>query len=276
VQQQTLFEKAAALICQADALIIAAGAGMGVDSGLPDFRGNEGFWQAYPALAAAKINFTNIASPAAFHEDIKRAWGFYGHRLNLYRNTNPHAGFTLLKQWGEQKEHGYQVFTSNVDGQFQRAGFHTHAIHECHGSIHHLQCLEPCGNAIWPASDFVPQIDETNCQLINEPPTCPACGGYARPNILMFGDWGWIDERSGAQDQRQAEWLAQVQRPVVIELGAGVDIATVRYFSQTIVNHHKGHLIRINPRESRVESPRAMGIASGAMAALQAINQHLQ
>ena len=42
---------AAELIEQADAIVIAAGAGMGVDSGLPDFRGNEGFWKAYPALA---------------------------------------------------------------------------------------------------------------------------------------------------------------------------------------------------------------------------------
>ena len=42
-------ELAAALIDQADALIVAAGAGMGIDSGLPDFRGKEGFWRAYPA-----------------------------------------------------------------------------------------------------------------------------------------------------------------------------------------------------------------------------------
>lgn len=47
-------EHAASLIEQADALIVAAGAGMGVDSGLPDFRGAEGFWQAYPALREAQ------------------------------------------------------------------------------------------------------------------------------------------------------------------------------------------------------------------------------
>ena len=46
-----LFESAAKLIASADGLLITAGAGMGVDSGLPDFRGNEGFWKAYPALA---------------------------------------------------------------------------------------------------------------------------------------------------------------------------------------------------------------------------------
>jgi NAD-dependent SIR2 family protein deacetylase len=267
--------RAAQFIADADAIIIAAGAGMGVDSGLPDFRGNAGFWKAYPALAAAQINFTSIASPAAFHENVNRAWAFYGHRLALYRNTLPHTGFHLLRDWGEQKAFGYQVFTSNVDGQFERAGFARDSIYECHGSIHHLQCLDNCCNAIWPASDFAPQVDEAQCRLLNEPPTCPFCGGYARPNILMFGDWGWIDERSNAQEMRQSTWLAQVRQPVVIELGAGVDIATVRYFSQTIVDHYNGHLIRINPREAQVDSSRAIGIASGALKALQAIHQQL-
>jgi len=55
------FEKAADLVKSADALIIAAGAGMGVDSGLPDFRGAGGFWRAYPALAEAQISFSAIA-----------------------------------------------------------------------------------------------------------------------------------------------------------------------------------------------------------------------
>lgn len=74
-------EHAAELIEQADALVIAAGAGMGVDSGMPDFRGQQGFWAAYPALAAAGIDFTSIANPKGFVQDASRAWGFYGHRL---------------------------------------------------------------------------------------------------------------------------------------------------------------------------------------------------
>ena len=58
--------KAAKLINESDAILITAGAGMGVDSGLPDFRGNDGFWNAYPALAQANINFYDIASPNNF------------------------------------------------------------------------------------------------------------------------------------------------------------------------------------------------------------------
>ena len=62
-------EHAADLISQADGLVIAAGAGMGVDSGLPDFRGQEGFWKAYPALAAVQMDFTSIANPQGFSDD---------------------------------------------------------------------------------------------------------------------------------------------------------------------------------------------------------------
>ena len=132
---------AAAAIASADALIVAAGAGMGVDSGLPDFRGNEGFWKAYPALGRERIDFAAIASPDAFARDPSRAWGFYGHRLALYRRTVPHAGFATLRRWRERAPHGAFVFTSNVDGQFQKAGTPPDRVVECHGSIHHLQCL---------------------------------------------------------------------------------------------------------------------------------------
>lgn len=59
------YEHAAELIVQADALIIAAGSGMGVDSGLPDFRGKEGFWKAYPTLGRDQVDIIRIACPEA-------------------------------------------------------------------------------------------------------------------------------------------------------------------------------------------------------------------
>jgi len=86
------FARCAELIRQADGLLVTAGAGMGVDAGLPDFRGANGFWRAYPALAQSGIAFDEIASPVTFQTDPALAWGFYGHRLNLYRRTEPHEG----------------------------------------------------------------------------------------------------------------------------------------------------------------------------------------
>ena len=277
---------AAELIAQADALIVAAGAGMGVDSGLPDFRGNEGFWKAYPALGRARLDFSSIASPQAFRADPGLAWGFYGHRLALYRATAPHPGFALLRAWGRRMEHGASVFTSNVDGQFQLAGFDPQRVLECHGSIHHLQCMRPrggngggtgCGTAcadIWSADGFVPEVDANACRLRNAPPTCPHCGGLARPNILMFGDGEWLEDRAAAQEARMQAWLARVRRPVVVELGAGTAIPSVRHFSHSVLQHHGGRLVRINPREPQVPQAaggRDAGIAMGALDGLRAI-----
>jgi NAD-dependent SIR2 family protein deacetylase len=264
-------ERAAELLYQADALIIAAGAGMGVDSGLPDFRGREGFWQAYPALGRAQLDFASIASPEAFHSMPDLAWGFYGHRLALYRSTLPHAGFALLKRWGEHMPFGYRVFTSNVDGQFQKAGFAPDGIYECHGSIHHLQCLAPCGDDIWSADGFMPYVDELQCSLRNVAPRCPHCGRLARPNVLMFGDYDWVEERAQRQVARLEMWLATVHRPLVIELGAGTAIPTVRHFSHRVVHQFAGRLVRINPWESAVPTALDVGLATGALDGLKAI-----
>ncbi len=74
------FLRCAEAIDQADGLLITAGAGIGVDSGLPDFRGKKGFLQAYLTLKQAGNDFSTIASPSAFLEDPRLTWGFLGHR----------------------------------------------------------------------------------------------------------------------------------------------------------------------------------------------------
>src|SRR6266403_3978961 len=82
---ESSLHRAAEAIRGADALLIAAGAGMGVASGLPDFRGNQGFWRAYPPYQKLGLDFVSLANPRWFASDPALAWGFYGHRLNLYR-----------------------------------------------------------------------------------------------------------------------------------------------------------------------------------------------
>ena len=91
---------------------------------------------------------------------------------------------------------GYSVYTSNVDGQFQKADFDQTAIHECRGTLHHLQCLDHCSGAIWDADGLAPVVDEEQCLLLNSPSTCPSCGGLARPNVLMFSDSDCILHRA--------------------------------------------------------------------------------
>lgn len=262
---------AARLIAAADSLVITAGAGMGVDSGLPDFRGTEGFWKAYPALGKANLRFEEIASPRTFRDAPELAWGFYGHRLNLYRHTAPHTGYSYLRSLAGQFEGGAFTFTSNVDGHFAQSGFSQSRIVECHGSIHHLQCLNNCALKIWEASKFVPEVNEERCLLTSPLPRCPDCGEIARPNILMFDDSGWESSRTDLQGMRFREWRATVRRPVVIEAGAGMAIPTVRLFGASL----NAPLIRINPAEPERAYPFDVYIRAGALAGIAAIAEEL-
>ncbi len=239
--------RAADAIRTADALLIGAGAGMGVDSGLPDFRGNEGFWKAYPPLGRRNLSFVDLANPIWFRNDPRQAWGFYGHRLNLYRTTPPHDGFQTLLAWGEAKPEGHFVFTSNVDGHFERAGFAPDRILECHGSIHYWQCSTPCEDDIWTAEPLTVVVDETDFRARLPLPLCRHCGAVARPNVLMFGDGQWLERRTDQQCQRYERWRSEIEgrRLVTIECGAGKGVPTVRHHSE----RQPGTLIRINPRE---------------------------
>ncbi|MCP4275585.1 MAG: NAD-dependent deacetylase [Gammaproteobacteria bacterium] len=251
--------EAVQIIQNADAVLITAGAGMSVDSGLPDFRGKSGLWTAHPVARERGLKFEDLANPRWFDEDPVLAWAFYGQRLQQYQETVPHAGYGHLLDLAKKKPGGYFVFTSNVDGAFTKAGYDPQRICEVHGSIHHLQCTIPCTGRIWSADNLVVKIDLDKYEAVGELPMCPACGELARPNILMFGDLCWLNSRTNDQKARLNEWLnEQTQEKtklVIIELGAGAVVPTVRYQSEDVLNATQGsRLIRVNPDLNDVPS----------------------
>ncbi len=242
---------------------------MGVDSGLPDFRGREGFWRAYPPLKKLDIAFEEMANPAWFENDPALAWGFYGHRLNLYRQTPPHQGFAVLLKWIQAKAQGGIVFTSNVDGHFERAGFGEGQVVECHGSLQHLQCVRNCRGAIWDVPTRLGfSVDESTCRAVGDLPRCPHCGSLARPNVFMFGDFAWEPSRSDAQQTAMDDWLAARAdaRLTVIELGAGTAIPNVRYRSEELQSCG-ARLVRVNPTEAHGRAG-TISLMSGALEAI--------
>ncbi len=247
---------------------------MGVDSGLPDFRGPEGFWRAYPAYAKLGLEFQALAQPRWFAQDPTLAWGFYGHRLNLYRKTRPHDGFALLRRWAAGKRHGMFVVTSNGAGHFQRAGTEDARVLEIHGALDWLQCTR-CGAEPWLAPDEEVDVDEATGRAGGVLPSCPGCGALARPNVLMFNDWDWDGSRSEAQKGRFSDWLAGVEedaRVLIVECGAGTAIPSVRLTCERLARVRAGTLVRVNPREPAAPAG-ALSLPMGALAALRAIDE---
>ncbi len=279
VVSQTVQAALDAAIGQADALLITAGAGMGIDSGLPDFRGDKGFWNAYPHIAKLGLSFSEMANPQWFDRDPELAWAFYGHRLDLYRTTMLHQGFADLLGLCRRKQGGSFVFTSNVDGQFQKAGFEPDRIIECHGSIHHFQCCKPCSDSIWSATAVDITVDIHDFRAKMPLPACIHCGALARPNILMFGDWSWNQQRTDEQYQRFDHWMEHLRadnlKLGIIEIGAGKDVPTVRMFSEQAASTAGATLMRINPRDFQVPAGHIslpMGGAAGIKAIMEGNN----
>jgi NAD-dependent SIR2 family protein deacetylase len=225
-------------------VIILTGAGMGVDSGLPDYRSSEGFWKGFPMAKDLGLSFEDEAKPSWFRIDADEAWSFYGYRTNLYKDVIPHEGFDLLKDFVKNKN--YFIVTSNIDGLFQKAGFDDSRIYEMHGNIFKLQCTSVNGFFLDRSCDNL----YLNDRYTGEVPVCE-CGKPLRPNIQMFGDNQW----HGAYYEKQKERFDAFKNllsgeTLIIEIGAGKTIPFIRNQSEELKRMISGSfLVRINPFE---------------------------
>jgi len=280
-------QEAKRLIEAADAVIITTGAGASVDSGLPDYRSKGGLWKDanLPNIANVNNDFMSLATGVMFHLSPQRAWGFYADRLEQYRDTIPHKGYELLHNLMNTKD--VFCYTTNVDGQLQKAGFPEDKIVERHGSIHWIQCMR-CTSPSNPEKAFITRnvnsICENTLQLsvqksrVVDLPKCK-CGGILRPNILMFDDGDWEYDRTRAQEVRFRKWLEKYDNPskgtkykvVLIEIGAGVTVNSVRRESEKLTKMTKGTLIRINDIHDQIDDRFGFSIKGKAKEVLEKI-----
>ncbi len=274
-----LVTRAADALRSATAIVFASGAGMGVDSGLPDYRGNGGLYGDYQPFAKPGAGYLGMVTPKWFTLDPPFIWGNLGHRIDLYRSTPPHEGYAIVRRWCERAPGGHFAVTSNIDNQLQRAGFAEERVFEGHGSLFWAQCQRACGAGIYAAHDVRIAWDTETLRATGPAPACPACGSPARPNVLFFGDSNFDAARSQAQYDRLRAWLDRTMaepgaRLVVVECGAGTVVPNVRNFSELEAGRFGGTIVRINPHEPKVPAGH-VGIASGALAALRAIDARL-
>jgi NAD-dependent SIR2 family protein deacetylase len=273
--ETTQLVAAAEAIAQAKHLLITAGAGMGVDSGLSTFRGKGGFWNLYPPYRHLRLDYMQLATPEVFLRDPELAWGFYGQRVTQYRETKPHAGFEILKQWAAAKQSSF-VFTSNVDGQFQKSGFDAERVVEIHGSIFLAQCTKVCSRGIWSVAELDVEVETTTMRAVPPLPSCPRCGGGARPNVILFGDGESLTSARLKQSRRFWDWEQSVRGSalVVVELGAGVGIPSVRNKGEQLVRDLGAKLIRINP--THTDGPEgSVVLRCGALEGLRRLDEAL-
>ncbi len=258
----------------ASPVVINTGAGMGVDSGLADYRGDGGQWGQVESDTEQSI--FEVVNPQAFIENPAYSWRLFGQRIKEYAETKPHNGFAILRNWITNYNLDYFCLTSNIDGHFQKSGFDEEKIRELHGTLAYFQSSQPdITQEIWKNEQSGDEILENVKNGIF--PTCPNNGIKARPNVYMFRDNTYINTRSKEQENKFQNFLVQNKGKniLVFEIGSGPHVQTVRIKTRMLKTQYNANIVRINPKDFTVKAPH-IGIAKGALEALTEIDNYLK
>jgi len=254
-------------------IVITAGAGIGVDSGLASYRGDGGQWGSVETDTHQSV--FEVVNPSALVEHPEFGWKMFASRLIEYTKTEPHHGFQILRSWIEQFQLDSFVLTSNVDQHFLKSGFHEDTIRELHGSLFYLQCSEPCHQEIWQhhlnLETIMVDIENRNY------PTCPKCGKISRPNVYMFRDNTYLPQRSDRQKEKFESFLNRNKDHLmlVIEIGSGPHVQSIRKKTRMLGIDYHANILRINTKDSKIKPPH-IGISKGALEALSEIDLYIK
>lgn len=255
-----------------EGLILLTGAGMGVDSGLPTYRGKNG---SYGQLTGERQgSIFEIMTPKYLEEHPVYMWERFFRRIREFRKIEPHRGFEVLKNWTQHYVRGnYFVLTSNIDSMFQKAGFAPEKIYELHGNIHQVQCARPC-RTDWVAPYHLLFGVERERLTTSELPRCPHCGYLLRPNTYLFRDKSFVRLHTDAQRAAYFAFLEKQggKRLLALEIGAGTHVQSIRMHTRRLMRQFPDLLVvRINPDYPEIREPH-LSLPMGAQAALDLLN----
>ncbi len=240
--------KAKEKIKNADYIIIGAGSGLSTAAGL-EYNG-ESFEKNYKEFIK-KYHFQDLYS-ASFYpfSSQEEKWAFWARLIKLNRLNKPLKLYQELLETMKEKE--YFVLTTNVDGQFEIAGFNNDKIFAIQGDYSFIQCEEGCHDKLYNNKNMVEEwIKNTkNCKIPKDlVPKCPVCGKNMEMNLRKDANFVQ-DEKWYIQAKRYEEFLekAKSKKLVLLEIGVGFNTpGIIRLpFEQMTYHNLRTSLIRIN------------------------------
>lgn len=168
-------------------VVVLTGAGISAESGIPTFRGEEGYWVAQ----GRNYQPMELATREAFSRDPRLVWSWYLYRRGICRAAVPNPAHTALARLEAAVGDDFTLVTQNVDGLHRRAGNTTTRTYAIHGDIDRMRCFAECNLAPRPIPAEIPLAFGKGQALSDaevERLRCPVCHGLARPHILWFDE----------------------------------------------------------------------------------------
>jgi NAD-dependent deacetylase len=198
-------------------VVVLTGAGVSAESGIPTFRGRDGYW----TIGAREYHPQELATHAAFEQMPWEVWAWYLYRRGVCRGARPNAAHEAIVRLEHARGDGFALVTQNVDGLHRRAGSSAERTYAIHGEIDEMRCADECTPTRYPLpEDFAPLAKgEPVSADIRARLVCPRCRAMARPHIL------WFDE-SYDEPRYRANSVIELAEEVGLLLVAGTSAQT--------------------------------------------------
>jgi NAD-dependent deacetylase len=209
-------------------VLAITGAGISAESGIPTFRGKDGYWR--------NLDPTKLATPEAFARDPKLVWDWYRERRRWIREAKPNAAHAALVRLAQQARE-FLLVTQNVDDLHARARWNGTSLPrekmvQVHGDIFVTRCSN-CEAAF--------REEEKEEEAL---PKCDQCGALMRPGVIWFGE-----QLDAAEIMRVEDFLARGSCDLAVVVGT---TATFGYIIDWALRARgdNGRLAEINPEET--------------------------
>lgn len=162
------------------------GAGISAESGIPTFRGKDGYW----TVGSEVYHPQEMATRAAFERMPDEVWRWYLYRRTVCRRARPNPAHDALVRLEAHAGDDFRLITQNVDGLHIRAGSSLERTFQIHGNIDYMRCTRPCSAALHAVPDDVGEVgrDDPFTDRHRDLLVCPDCGAPTRPHVLWFDE----------------------------------------------------------------------------------------
>ncbi len=227
--------EAATLLLNSESAIALTGAGVSTESGIPDFRGDDGIWEKYKPEIYANIN-SFIKNPTKFWQMAEKV------APTLF-TAKPNPGHIALAEL-ENMDILKGIITQNIDELHQKAG--AVLVYEVHGNINRFNCFG-CR-----ASYVKKQVMRKLKKEKSYPPKCDICAAPLKPSVVLFG------EALPTFEIYQSQALSQ-KADIMLIAGSSLSVAPVCDLPAYTLREG-GKLIIINDRPTHLDEKAALTI----------------
>ncbi|MDX1960947.1 MAG: Sir2 family NAD-dependent protein deacetylase [Leptospiraceae bacterium] len=168
-----------------ESMVCLTGAGISAESGIPTFRGKEGYW----VIGSKNYQPEEMGTFSMFMQKPLEVWKWFLYRKTVCSPAKPNEGHNAIVALEKHFQDRFSLITQNVDGLHFKAGSSFERTFPIHGTLERVRCVDMCTENLYPFPDIPKQRNEDITEEEIQKLKCPACGKFLRPHVLWFDEF---------------------------------------------------------------------------------------